>query len=243
VHPFRLARDVRTSFTVDGRTEIEVAPAPTELTPRAIQTPRAAGAAGVVFAVLFGLIVVLIHRVVPANPHDAGTWLTRSSNRHEVQLALALVPFCGIFFLWFMGAVRSRVGAAEDRFFATVFLGSGLLFVAMLFVLAAVFGALVSLAGAYGGTPPLDIWRLGRVTTFNLTTVFAMRMAAVFTIASSTIALRVGAHSRVVAYLGYVVAVALLFAGPKVPWVLLAFPAWVFIVSVNLLIVSFRRSG
>ena len=178
---------------------------------------------------------MLIHRVVPSNPHDAGTWLTRSSNRREVQLALALVPFCGIFFLWFMGAVRARIGASEDRFFATVFLGSGLLFVAMMFVLAAVFGALVSLAAAHGGAPPIDIWRLGRVTTFNLTTVFAMRMAAVFTLAASTIALRVGAHSRVVAVIGFVVGLSLMFAASTVPWVLLAFPAWVLIVSVNLL--------
>jgi hypothetical protein len=211
--------------------------------PTAIKTPRAAGAAGVLFAALFAAVVVLIHSVVPSNPHDAGTWLTHSSSRREVQLALGLVPFCGIFFLWFMGAVRSRVGASEDRFFATVFLGSGLLFVAMLFVLAATFGALVSLAAANGGKPPLAVWQLGRVMTFNLTTVFAMRMAAVFTIAASTIALRVGAHSKVVAYLGFAVGVVLLFAASSAPWLLMAFPAWVFVVSVNLLVLSFRTDG
>jgi hypothetical protein len=210
------------------------------LTPSAIKTPRAAGVAGIVFALLFGIVVIMIHRVVPSNPNDAGTWLTRRTSRNEVQHALGLVPFCGIAFLWFMGAVRSRVGAAEDRFFATVFLGSGLLFVAMLFCLTAVFGALVTLADAHGGTPPLSVWQLGRATTFNLTTVFAMRMAAVFTIAASTIALRARSHSRVIAWLGYVVGVALLFAASSVPWVLLAFPAWVLVVSVDLLIVSYR---
>jgi len=215
--------------------------ATSELSPRVIRTPRAAGLAGIVFAGLFALVVVLIHSVVPSNPHDAGAWLTSSSSRREVQLALGLVPFCGIAFLWFMGAVRSRVGASEDRFFATVFLGSGLLFVAMLFVLAAVFGALVSLASVHGGRPPLDVWQLGRVTTFNLTTVFAMRMAAVFTIAASTIALRAGAHSRAVAVLGLVVGVVLLFAASSVPWLLMAFPAWVLIVSVNLLVLSMRQ--
>lgn len=213
------------------------------LTPSAIKTPRAAGVAGIAFAVLFGIIVVMIHRVVPSNPHDAGTWLTRRSSRDEVQLALGLVPFCGIAFLWFMGAVRSRVGAAEDRFFATVFLGSGLLFVAMLFCLTAIFGALVTLADAHGGSPPLSVWQLGRVATFNLTTVFAMRMAAVFTIAASTIALRARTHSRVIGWLGYVVGVALLFAASSVPWLLLAFPAWVLVVSVELLVVSLRAAA
>ena len=161
-----------------------------EITPGALKTPRAAGIAGILFAVLFGAIVTLIHQAVPASPRDAGAWLTSSTRRGDVHLALNLVPFCGIFFLWFMGAVRSQMGAAEDRFFATLFLGSGLIFVAMLFVLAAIFGGLISLAGLNGGTPPLSVWQLGRVTTYNLTNIYAMRMAAVFTIAASTIALR-----------------------------------------------------
>src|SRR5271166_1868628 len=105
-----------------------------QLTPRVLRTPRSAGVAGVLFALTFGLVVYLSHRVIPANPHDAGAWLTDDSSRRSVERALAMVPFCGIFFLWFMGALRSRFGEAEDRFFATVFLGSGLLFVAMMFV-------------------------------------------------------------------------------------------------------------
>ena len=126
-----------------------------DITPSVLRTPRAAALAGVLFAVLFGVIVVLLRSVVPANPHSAGTWLTRASSRDEVRFALGLVPFCGIFFLWFMGAIRARIGASEDKFFSTVFLGSGLLFVAMLFVLAALFGALIGLAGLHNGKPPL----------------------------------------------------------------------------------------
>src|SRR5271166_4912854 len=118
-----------------------------QVTPRALRTPRSAGVAGVLFALLFGLIVFLIHLVVPANPHDAGTWLTEASKRRAVDVALSLVPFCGIFFLWFMGAVRSRIGEAEDRFFATIFLGSGFIFIAMTFVTTAFMAALLTLAG------------------------------------------------------------------------------------------------
>jgi hypothetical protein len=55
-------------------------------------------------------------------------------------LALYLVPFAGIAFLWFIGVLRDRLGELEDRFFATVFFGSGLLFLAMLFASAAVAG-------------------------------------------------------------------------------------------------------
>ena len=39
-----------------------------------------------------------------------------------------LIPFAGIAFLWFIGVLRDRLGEQEDRFFATVFFGSGLLF-------------------------------------------------------------------------------------------------------------------
>ena len=55
-------------------------------------------------------------------------WLTDSTGRNAVRLALNLVPFAGIACLWFMGLLRNRVGTLEDQFFATVFLGSGLLF-------------------------------------------------------------------------------------------------------------------
>ena len=61
--------------------------------------------------------------------------------------AFGLVPFAGIGFLWFVAVLRDRVGDAEDRFFATVFLGSGLLFVAMLFVASAVAASLVASVG------------------------------------------------------------------------------------------------
>ena len=131
-------------------------PATDDIVQKALQTPRAAGLAGVLFAVLFGVVVFLLHRVVPANPDAAGGWLTNAGSRHEVQFALGLVPFCGIFFLWFIGAFRARVGGSEDKFLATIFLGSGLLFIAMMFTLSALFGALIALAGLHNGNPALD---------------------------------------------------------------------------------------
>ena len=101
---------------------------------RALRTPRSAAVAGIAFSVLFTVALVLVRTVVPSDPSDAGEWLSDGSRRDAVLFALGLVPFAGIAFLWFVGVLRDRVGDAEDRFFATVFLGSGLLFVAMLFV-------------------------------------------------------------------------------------------------------------
>jgi hypothetical protein len=213
-----------------------------DITPKALETPRAAGLAGVLFALLFGFIVVLLRRVVPADPHAAGVWLTHAKSRHEIAFTLGLVPFSGILFLWFMGAVRARMGDDEDKFLATVFLGSGLLFVAMIFVFSALFGALIAMAGLHHGSPPLDIWQLGRETTFNLAAVYAVKMGAVFIMASSTIALRLGIFHRAVVIIGYAGALALLFISSALPWVQLVFPTWVLLVSVNILVVSYRRS-
>ena len=109
-----------------------------------LRTPRAAAAAGIAFSLLFGLALVLLLLSTPSDTATQGVWLTDRAHRATVAVALNLVPFSGIAFLWFIGVVRDRIGPREDRFFATVFLGSGLLFLAMLFVGAAFAGGLIA---------------------------------------------------------------------------------------------------
>src|SRR5262245_25419605 len=103
-----------------------------------LRTPRAAAIAGIIFSVLLIAALVLLRTSVPAHAAVPGAWLTNPQRRATVAIALNLIPFAGIAFLWFLGVVRDRIGQREDRFFATVFLGSGVLFVAMLFVASAV---------------------------------------------------------------------------------------------------------
>jgi hypothetical protein len=50
-----------------------------------------------------------------------------------VRLPVQLAPFAGMAFLWSIGVLRNRLDELEDQFFATVFLGSGLLLAASLF--------------------------------------------------------------------------------------------------------------
>ncbi len=130
-----------------------------------------------------------------------------------VSLALNLLPFAGIAFLWFIGVVRDRLGEHEDRFFATVFLGSGLLFLAMLFVSAAVAGGILKM---YGATPRQlinsGIYSFGRIITYEIMNVYAMKMAGVFMISTSTLSLRTGIAPRWMAILGFVLALFLLFS-------------------------------
>ena len=96
-----------------------------------LKAPRAAAIAGILFSVLLIAVLLLFRLSVQADPLEAGAWLKTSSK--TIAQALNLVPFAGIAFLWFIGVLRDRLGELEDRFFATVFLGSGLLFLAMLF--------------------------------------------------------------------------------------------------------------
>jgi hypothetical protein len=216
-------------------------PAPVAAVTRdALRTPRAAAVAGIVFAVLLFTSLLLVRLAVPNDPDDAGRWLTDEGRRDAVLLALNLLPFAGIAFLWFIGVVRDRIGAREDRLFATVFLGSGLLFVVMLFAGGAVAGGLI-LSGEPRASD--DVWAFGRRVTHALFTVYAMRMAAVFTISTTTIALRLGLAPRWLAILGFATGLTLLFAIGTVPWVQLLFPVWVFVFSVHLLVVSFREPG
>ena len=114
------------------------------ITGSGLRTPRAAAIAGILFSVLLTLALVLLLVSAPSDPTKAGAWLADPTRRATIAIALNLVPFAGIAFLWFIGVVRDRIGQLEDRFFASVFLGSGLLFVAMLFD-----------GAAFAGTSPL----------------------------------------------------------------------------------------
>jgi hypothetical protein len=205
-----------------------------------LRTPRAAALAGIIFSVLLASALVLLRVSVPAHPAVPGAWLTDSRRRAAVAVALNLVPFAGIAFLWFIGVLRDRIGEREDRFFATVFLGSGLLFVAMIFVSAAIAGSLI--AGASAGPPNASTLALGRNLTATLVNVYAMRMAAVFTLTTVTIARRTEIVSRWLTVAGLVSALVLLVGIGISPWVELLFPAWILALSIDILAAGLRGS-
>lgn len=142
-------------------------------------------------------------------------------------------------FLYFIGVVRDRLGEQEDRFFATVFLGSGLLFLAMLFVSAGITGGVLRF---YGSNPDLllqsGIYSFGRVVIFEIINVYTLRMAGVFMITASILVLRSGISSRWIAILGLVLALFLLLGSSFFFWASLALPLWVLLISVHILLSS-----
>ena len=203
-----------------------------------LRTPRAAALAGTIFAVVFGLVVLLLRPALPSAAHHSG-WILQPSHRRTLKLSLELIPFAGIAFLWFIGVIRSRLGAREDKLFATVFLGSGLLFVAMLFTGAAVIGGLLSLYGAGAPVPTTNALLSGEVARFLIGTL-GIRMAAVFTLVTTNLGFRTSIIPRWLVIGGFAAAVVLFFAPPHIIWVALLFPAWVLVLSVYILVASFR---
>lgn len=196
--------------------------------------------AGLVFGVILSAVLLLLQSAAPASVAESGRWVDDLARRDAVVTALALVPFAGIAFLWFVAVVRSQLGQRDDRFFETVFLGSGLLFVAMLFSAAAVLGSVLSLIDA--GVPfpsgtAAQAWSLAAA----LLGQFGARMAAVFALAVSTAGVRMGSLPRPLAALGYATGILLLLTPPLPRWAQLLFPIWV--MGLSLLILWRSRVG
>lgn len=206
-----------------------------------LKAPRAGAVAGIVFSLLLLASLALIRSVVPANPAEGAAW--SPSTEKTVSLALNLLPFAGVAFLWLVGVLRDRIGELEDKFFASVFLGSGLLFLAMIFVSSALAGSLLTTWGAmHGSLVDSGVYRFARTASFQLVNVYAMRMAAVFMLSTSTIALRTGIFPRWMASLGFGVALLLLAGSGRISWVPLAFPVWTLLVSAHVLLSNLRET-
>jgi hypothetical protein len=202
--------------------------------PRAA-TPIAGAIAGILFALLFTISISILITTLTDLGRDTGAWL--QDDARTFKLALGLIPFAGLFFLWFIAVARERLGAHEDQFFTTVFLGSGLLFLAMVFAAAASAGALIATYAqdpvAFAGT---STYVYGRYVVTEIFTVYAVRMAAVFMLSQSTLWLRTGVMPRWMAYTTVAIALVLLFVFTQSPWVVLVFPAWVFLFSAYILV-------
>jgi hypothetical protein len=206
------------------------------LTRAHLKTPKAAAIAGIVFSLLLVLILWLLRTSIPADPLEPGAWLATDTT--AIKVALNLVPFAGIAFLWFIGVLRDRLGQLEDRFFASVFFGSALLFLAMLFAAAAVVGAVMLVASV---SEPNELtssptFRFARAVSYIIVNVYAIKMAAVFMISTSTVVIRTGIAPRWIAFLGFLLAAILLIGSSFISWSIAVFPSWVFLISVYILI-------
>ena len=176
---------------------------------------------------------------IPDNP--LGPAAEVISHLKTVSFSLNLMPFAGIAFLWFIAVVRDRLGELEDRFFATVFLGSGLLFIAMVFNVAAIAGGFIRVLGS--GSENLvqsGAYALARAEIAQTMHIYAMKMAGVFMITTSTISLQTRVFPRWMAFLGYALALALLLSVGTIGMDSAGFSLWVLLISVYILTGNFR---
>ena len=208
----------------------------------ALRTPRSAAFAGMIFALLTLASLIAVHFAVPHVPADSADLLTTSPKRDLLLAGLSLIPFAAVAFLWFVGVVRDRIGDREDRFFSTVFMGSGLLFVAVLLVGEAMAAGMVmnlqpSDAATAAATP--DWWSATRHISGELLEA-ALQMAGVFTTATATLLWRTRAAPRWLTLSGTVLSVLLFFALYVTQWIGLLFPAWIFVLSLYILVVVRR---
>ena len=210
------------------------------LTHAQLKTPNAAAIAGIAFSLLIFAILGLLRRSIPDDPLEAGAWL--ASDTRTITVALNMVPFAGVAFLWFIGVLRDRLGHLEDRFFATVFFGSALLFLAMLFASAAMIGAIMLVASVSGPNEMISstTFRFARAASYIIMNVYAIKMAAVFMISTSTVVVRTGIAPRWIALLGFMLALVLLIGSSFISWSFAVLPVWVLLISVHILIDNLR---
>jgi hypothetical protein len=204
-------------------------------TSRKLKTPRAAAIAGILFAVFYSTSLVLIRSSIPMDMTVTGAdWL--NTNLKMVSLALNLIPYAGIAFLWFIGVIRDQVGELEDHFFSTVFLGSGLVFLALTFVAAALAsGLLSSYAILSSDLLNSGMYTYSRAVMYQILNIYAIRMQGVFMISLGTIWIRTGLMNRNWTILSYLLALILLLSISLSAWVTVIFPIWVLAISIHLL--------
>ncbi len=205
---------------------------------RSLRAPRDAGIAGLAFAVLFvgSLLLLRGQPGAGSTPAEVETWYQNSGGTIAI-VGLYLAPFAGIAFLWFIAVIRNLIGEWEDRFFATVFLGSGILFVAMFFAASAAAGAPVIAVKFQGAPAPSpDAVVLARGLAYTFLYVYAVRAAAVFTIVVSMIGLRTKTLPRWLVIAGFAIAFLLLVSLSFFKLLVLLFPLWVSVVSVVILV-------
>ena len=204
-----------------------------------IRSIEAAAVAGLVFAVLsFISLLLLTSPPDPAAPDsETITWYSDPANRALLTLGLSLSVVSAISFLWFVAVIRRRVGDREDRFFSTVFLGSGILLTGVMLVGSATLASgAVTADLADGRVPDASVLTALSGLGTSLLLLVLLRIQAVFVVSTSTLALRSNAFSRWLSYLGYGIALVMFFIPILTEPIGLAFPVWVGILSIALLI-------
>jgi hypothetical protein len=200
---------------------------------------ESAAVAGVLYSILTIAALVLLQSFPDSILDDValGSWFVDPSNSLNLIIGVNLAAISSIAFLWFVAVIRRRMGDREDRFVSTVFLGSGLLYIAIWLVAAA---SVSAFAFAFQRFEEASVD--SSTTTFlvgfaeGLILVVAPRLQGAFILSTSTLILRTEMLPKWLAYLGFVAGFVMLIIPMVFEPTGLGFPLWVLIVSVTLLV-------
>lgn len=197
---------------------------------------ESAAAAGVIYAILGATAMILIRSIPPPSSSEAEwiEWIADASNRRSLFIALSISSISAVAFLWFVAVVRRRIGELEDRFFATVFLGSALVHVALWLVGMSILAAPAMLNT---GDSPMgwEVFQLAEGTAIGILLVAGPRIQAVFVASTSTLFLRTRVVPTWLSYLGYAIALVM-FVVPIVSTPMgIGLPVFVLVASVTIL--------
>ncbi len=207
---------------------------------KGIRSPRSAALAGILFSILLIASMLLITGVTQVSVDDiSAEWL--GARVDSASLALSLIPFAGIAFFWFTGVIRDHIGDREDRFFATVFLGSGIALVVLMFIYAATTGAVF---GSFSLAADLltdeDIFVFGFMLMNEILGNYILRIAGVYMFSIGTIWTRTQVMPRWLTVTTYIVALIFLFFAGSIREARFIFPGWVLLTSIYILITNRR---
>jgi len=209
---------------------------------RKVRSPRSAAFAGIGYSILMITGMIIITSISRVKLEDITLELLDSWSR-KASLVILIVPFAGIAFLWFTGVIRDQLGELEDRFFATLFYGSGIIQVVLLFIWGAIFGAvMVARAMTSAGLIDSDIYIFGFALMNEIIGNYALRMAGVYMTAINSLWSKTGLMPRWLTIVTYLLAIGFLVGAERIREARFIFPVWVFVVSIYILILNFRRT-
>jgi hypothetical protein len=204
-----------------------------------LRSVEATAVAGVLYSVFTIAAIVALSRFPSLALSDEAltAWFDDTEHQATLILGLNLAALSSVSFLWFVAVVRRRLGDREDRFFATVFRGSAIVYVSIWLTGAAVVAApAVAMTIHDDGAISKEVATLDAGLGAALLLMVAPRIQSVFLFSTSTLILRTGTLPKWVSYLGYLLG-TILFVFPLVYEPLgIALPVWVFIVSVAILV-------
>jgi hypothetical protein len=209
------------------------------LVQRKVRSPRSAAISGILCSLLIVTVIIVLRGGGIVDPAEIDRdWLEARSATAGI---LVLIPFAGLSFLWFTGVMRDLLGELEDKFLSTVFLGSGIILVVMMFVWAATYGAIFSTYQLVGdGLTDLNVFIY--VTAFHNELIgnYLLRMGGVYMLSSSMLWIRTKVVPRWLIIVSIILAVPFLVFAPEVKWSRLLAPTWLLMVSIFILILNFR---